>query len=137
MVERSKVDALRQRQQNFLTQIDVYPSYDIIQLDYPRKAGTEPTLRQMIMSIKQNDSDSPLFHSIDLDWRGEAFNFQFYKTVKDETECTINTLLPYLKHHYPQADVEFYFAEEFSFRCEGLIYDPVTQMVQDSLIDNL
>ena len=82
MVERSKIDAQRQRQQNFLTQINVYPSYDIIQLDYSRKAGTEPTLRQMIMSIKQKDSDSLLFHSIDLDWRGEAFNFQFCKTVK-------------------------------------------------------
>jgi len=137
MVERSKIDALRQRQQNFLTQINVYPSYDIIQLDYSRKSGTEPTLRQMIMNIKQKDSDSPLFHSIDLDWRGEAFNFQFCKTVKDEAECTINTLLPYLKHHYPHADVESYFTEEFAFRCEGLIYDSATQMVQDSLIDNL
>ena len=75
MVEQSKIDALCQRQQNFLTQINVYPSYDIIQLDYSRKVGTEPTLRQMIMSIKQKDSESPLFYSIDLDWRGEAFNF--------------------------------------------------------------
>ena len=89
------------------------------------------------MSIKQKDSDSPLFHSIDLDWRGEAFNFQFCKTVKDKAECTINTLLPYLMHRDPQAGIESYFTEEFAFRCEGLTYDPVTQMVQDSLIVNL
>ena len=42
-----------------------------------------------------------------------------------------------MKHHYPQADAESYFTEEFAFRCEGLIYDSDTQMVQNSLINNL
>ena len=78
------------------------------------------------MSIKEKENNNLLFHSIQLDWRGEAFNFQFCKTVKDEAECVINTLIPHLKHFYPQVDVESYFTEEFPFRFEGLSYDPDT-----------
>ena len=95
LVERSEIDVFRQRQQNFLTQINSYASYDIIQLDYSRKSGNETTLRQMIMNIKQKENGNPLFHSIDLGWRGEDFNFQFCKTVKDEAEFVKNTLIPY------------------------------------------
>ena len=67
----------------------------------------------MIMEIKLKDSGNPHFHGVYLDRQWEAFNFQFYKPIKDEAECVINTFIPYLKHHYPQIEVELFFTEEF------------------------
>ena len=61
------------------------------------------------MEIKLKDSGNPHFHGVDLDRQGEAFNFQFYKPIKDEAECIINAFIPYLKHHRSQIEVESYF----------------------------
>ena len=89
------------------------------------------------MNIKQRGSSAPLFHGVDLDWKGEAYNFQYHCRVKDEAECSINTLIPYLTYHYPTMEVEKYFTEEAAFRSEGLQFDPNTNMVTDSLVSEI
>ena len=89
------------------------------------------------MNIKQSNSDAPLFHAVDLDWKGDAYNFQYHCKVKDEAECIINTRIPYLTHYYPNANVEKYFKEEAAFCSEGLQFDPTTNMVTDSLISDI
>ena len=135
--EKGKIDALRRRQQLFLKGIRSSTSHDINQIDYSSNRGKEPTLRQMIMNIKQHGSNVPLFHNVDLDWKGEAYNFQYHSKMKDEAECIINTLIPYLSHHYPTIEVEKYFTEEAAFKSEGLQFDPNTNMVTDSLISEI
>jgi hypothetical protein len=135
-IEKGKIERLRARQQQFLKNIATIDTWDIIQLDYSADL-TQPTLCQMIMNMKSKD-DFPLFHCVDLDWRGEGYVFQFAPTVKIEAECTINTLLPILKYHYPNADKERYFSHEAIDRCEGLTFNAETGAVVDNLVeDNL
>ncbi len=103
-------------------------------IDYSANPN-QPTLHQMIMNMKSKD-DFPIFHCVDLDWRGEGYIFQFAPTVKIEAECSINTLLPILKHKYPEADLERYFTHETIDRCEGLVFDADKGAVIDNLVDN-
>jgi hypothetical protein len=64
------------------------------------------------MDMTTSEENNPLFHYVNLDWRGEGFVFQFAPVVKVEAECTINMLLPILRHQYPEVDVERYFLRE-------------------------
>ena len=89
------------------------------------------------MNFKQRGSSAPLFHVVDLDWKGEAYNFQYHSRVKDEADCIINTLIPYLTYHYPTIEVEKYFTEEAAFRSECLQFDPNTNVVTDSLMSEI
>jgi hypothetical protein len=102
--EKSKIEKLRARQKFFLSNIISAEMWDIVQLDYSAQSH-ELTLRQMIMALK-NKNDVPLFHCIDLDWRGDGYVFQFSPEVKVEAECTINTLLPILKYKYPDIAIK-------------------------------
>jgi hypothetical protein len=133
-IEKGKIDRLRARQNSFLQNIISSVSWDIVQLDYSPKPS-QPTLRQMIMSIKSKD-DVPLFHCVDLDWRGDGFVFQYSPVVKVEAECTINTLLPLLKHKYPDADLDRLFTSETEHRCEGLTFDESKGAVVDNLVND-
>jgi hypothetical protein len=109
--------------------------WDIIQLDYSPNPS-QPTLRQIIMALNSADKDILLFHCVDLDWRGEGYVFQFAPTVKVEEEGTINTLLPLLKHKYPDKDLESCFSHETVGRCEGLVFDVDKGTVVDSLVND-
>ena len=74
--EKSKINLLRQRQAEFLNGIVSRSTWDVVHLDYAR--DNEPTLRQMIMSLKTKDDDNiPLFHCVDLDWKRDGFTFQY------------------------------------------------------------
>lgn len=134
-VEKSKIERLRARQKVFLSTIVTISTWDVIQLDYSSDPNT-PTLRQMIMELKTEKDDIPLFHCVDLDWRGEGYTFQFAPGVKVEAECTINSLLPILNYKYPNKDLEKYFSHEAVDRCEGYAYDPTKGVVVDSLIND-
>jgi hypothetical protein len=126
---------LRARQKVFLANIVSSVTWDIIQLDYS-SAPDDPTLRQMIMALTTRDNDIPLFHCVDLDWKGEGYIFQYSPSIKVEAECTINTLLPLLKFKYPGIDIEKYFSTEAIERCEGYAFDPAKGIVVDKLIDD-
>jgi hypothetical protein len=132
--EKGKIERLRSRQKSFLENILTTVTCDIIQLDYSPDRS-QPTLRQMIMDLKTED-EIPLFHCVDLDWRREGYIFQFAPAVKVEAECTVNTLLPLLKHHYPDSDLDKYFSHEAIDRCEGYKYDVTKGAVIDDLVDN-
>ena len=49
----------------------------------------------------------------------------------------IRTLLPYLKDHYPQYQVEENFTEEAIERCEGMMVDPSTGCVKQLYDEDL
>ena len=38
------------------------------------------------MNIAQRGSSVHLFNGVDLDWKGEAYNFQYHSRVKDVAE---------------------------------------------------
>jgi hypothetical protein len=134
--EKGKIDRLRTRQKKFLDSIVSTTNWDIMQLDFATDEGS-PTLRQMIMSITSKvDDNVPLFHCVDLDWRGDGYTFQYSPDVKDEAECVINTLIPHLKFRFPLEDVDSYFTSEAVENSEGLVYDGNRKEVIDTYTDN-
>jgi hypothetical protein len=60
--------------------------------------------------------------------------FQYSLGLHIEAECTINTLLPILRHKYPNTDVESYFSHEAIDHCEGFKYDAEKGVVVDRLV---
>jgi hypothetical protein len=134
-VEKGKIERLRARQKVFLQNIVTSTTWDIIQLDYAQNSS-QPTLRQMIMSLTTGEDNIPLFHCVDLDWRGEGFIFQYSPSVKVEAECTMNTLLPLLKHQHPLANVEKYFAQNIIDKCDGYEFDEIQGIVVDKNVND-
>ena len=130
--ERSKLDKLRYRQQQFLEGIKSTTSYEILQLDYSNDAGKIPTLRQMIMSLTcLQDKKPPIFHCVDMDWQMDGFVFQYSSDLAEEAETTLNTLLPLLHHHFPKADVGSNFTCEAEDRCSMMYWDKDKNMIVD------
>ena len=109
-------------------------SVSIIQLDYSSKAGKEPTLRQMIMSIKNKNTGFPLFHCIDMDWKREGFIFQFSSTLAEEAETTILTLLPTLEHLFPDVNVKSNFTRQAVIRTKHMLWDLEKGMIVDTSV---
>lgn len=90
----------------------------------------------MIMSIDSMKTGHPLFINVDLDWSGQGHTFNFPPNVKEEANCVIHTLLPFLRYHYPEESVDSYFNPETIDRCIGLKVNEETGLVEDStLID--
>ena len=133
--EQGKLDRLRARQQMFLSKIVSHESWDILQLDYNPGPEGSPTLRQMIMGLTVGTDDSPLFHSVDLDWKGVGYVYQFSPELKAIAECTIHTLLPLLQHHFPECNLEGNFTQEAITRCRGMVYDEATGTVIDPTLE--
>jgi hypothetical protein len=133
--EKGKIERLRARQKVFLENVLSIATWDVIQLDYSPEAS-QPTLRQMIMDLTSKDDETPLFHCVDLDWKGEGFVFQFAPAVKVEAECTISSLLPLLKYKYPSIDLEKYFSQEAIDRCDGYKFDAEKGIVVDDLVED-
>ena len=132
--ERGKLDRLRSRQQLFLSKIQSHETWSILQLDYSSAAGV-PTLRQMIMGLTVGEENTPLFHSVDLDWKGVGYVFQFSPELKTQAECTIHTLLPLLQHHFPHSGIEANFTQETIQRCASMQYDEETGAVVDPTVE--
>ena len=134
MIEKNKIMKLRRRQKEFLKTIRMTATWDIVYLDFQAE-DCYPTLRQMIMSIcSSKNSKVPLFHSVDLDFKGSGFNFQYSDSVSAEAECVIHTLIPYLDHFFPgfKGEAESYFETEAVERCESLVFDPERNAVIDT-----
>lgn len=132
VTEKAKIHKLRNRQKLFTRDVLTATSYDVIQLDYSPISG-QPTLRQMIMNIKcKENTTTPLFHAVDLDWKGEGYAFQFSPNNGEEAACVMNTLMVILKHHYPEANVESSFSDGCKQRCRTLTYDVSRGEVYDT-----
>lgn len=132
--EKAKIDKLRERQKLFTRDIITSTTFDIVQLDYARQNGN-PTLRQMIMHIKSKKRpQTPLFHSVDLDWKGEGYAFQYSPDMGDEAACIIYTLLPFLTHFFPKCDVDTYFSDDATTRCSTMKYDAEREEVIDTSV---
>ena len=134
--EKRKIEKMRKRQREFLKTIRKSSSYDILELDMAFGAEEEenPTVRQMIMSIQSaGENKVPLFHSVDLDYTGSGYTFQYSNNVAEEAECVVNTLIPYIEYFFPEAEeyMDELFDQDALARCEDLIYDEKTGGVKD------
>ena len=107
----------------------------MLQLDYNSGPPGTPTLRQMIMGLTVGDEDTPLFHSVDLDWKGVGYVFQFSPEVRAHAECTVHTLLPLLQYHYPDSAIENNFTQRTVEKCRHMAYDEATGTVIDPSIE--
>ena len=125
LVEKKKIEKMRKRQREFLKSIRKTSSYDILELDmaFGDEEDGNPTVRQMIMSIQLAGEDAvPLFHSVDLDYTGSGYTFQYANSVAAEAECVINTLIAYIEYFFPDsADyMDELFDADALVRCEEL-----------------
>ena len=128
--EREKLNRLRVRQKKFVSVIVTAECEDIESLDYCTNME-DITLCEMIMEIRSEKyKDTQLFFSVDADWRGRGHVFSFSPKMEEEATIMIRTLLPYLKHQYPDQEVEEYFTEEAVCRCQSLTVDPTTGRVK-------
>ena len=134
--EKRKIEKLRMRQKDFLASIRTTSTYDILDLDNsPDADATIPTLRQMVMSIRSKDDDTiPLFHCVDLDYTGSGYSFIYSNDVAEEAECAVNTLIPYLRHFFPEATMylDRLFEESALDRCDSLVFDAGLNEVIDT-----
>lgn len=132
--EKGKVKQLRERQKAFLKAVRTTSTDDIIDLDYNPKAN-QPTLRQMIMGINSvRQQGKPLFLNVDLNYNGTCHILQYANVHQDEGACMATTLLPFLEHWFPNAEVEKLFTEETRERCRDYTYDVEKGMVVDKTI---
>ncbi len=129
-MEKSKFERLCARQKSFLSNILSTDTWDIVQLDYATEDNS-PTLRQMIMSLTTKENNIPLFHCVDLDWKGEGYTFQYSPQVKNEAECAIQTLYPLIKYNFPDQDIDEHFSTETLEKCENYEYDDEKGVVID------
>ena len=128
--EKAKLNCLRIRQKKFNAVIMTEETDKIEELDYCTNEE-EPTLREMIMEIRSEKyKDTPIFFSVDADWRGRGHVFSFSLKMEEEATIMIRTLLPFLKFQYPDDPVEEYFTEEAIRRCKGMTVDPNTGRVK-------
>lgn len=132
--EKAKVGRLRIKQRKFNEVICKTTSYDIEQIDYANGENRH-TLRQMIMSLKSEKKDTPLFINVDLDWRQQGHIFQYPPEFREEAECTVQYLLPILSHKFPNDNVESFFNGEAKDKCYGLVFDPEKNMVTNTTDD--
>lgn len=129
-VEKAKCAECRYKQKRFQEVIRKTTVYDIEQIDYAKNG--EMTLRQMAMSIDcHNRPGVPLFISVDLGWTGENHTFEYAQEHQVEAECMIDNMLIYLRHLYPEVNVDAYFDQEAIDRAVYYEIDPKTGLVVD------
>lgn len=133
-VDQAKVAKLRGKQKRFVETVCTTYCFDIEQIDYAGQDDNDEfyTLRQMVMNIKHSTLNVPLFINVDLDWKEEGFAFQYPPEFRQEAETTINTLIPIMRHLYPEQDTDSFFNAEALERCRGMSVNPVTGLVEDA-----
>ena len=138
--EKRKIDKLRARQEKFSKSIRKIENWDILMLDTPATDGMTPSLRQMIMSIpSRTKPGTSLFHAIDLNWRGNGYNYLVAPALLEEAQCIVPHILCVLKELFPG---NYY---NFATTCvtmealelsETLKYDMESGNIYDELEDN-
>jgi hypothetical protein len=93
----------------------------------------------MIMSIPSKvKPGTPLFHSVDLDWKGSGFNYLVAPALLEEAQCMVPHILCVIKELFPA-----YYEHATTCMtldameiCESLKYDIETGNIFDELDDN-
>jgi hypothetical protein len=100
--EKRKIEKLRARQEKFSKKVRRIENWDIMILDAPSSDHMAPSLRQMIMSIPSKiKPGTPVFHSVDLDWKGSGFNYLVAPALLEEAQCIVPHILCVIKELFP------------------------------------
>ena len=94
----TKLERLRLRQAAFLANVQTTVSTDIGVLDFVDPKMANWTLRELIMSIR-DDEGVNVFVSVDRHFLGRGFVFQFTSRYSARAQMMIRGLIPYLKAH--------------------------------------
>jgi len=120
---RQNVSRLRVRQDNFQKKIERCVTWDLEALDF-----VDPilgrSLRDLIMKIESRTVvGQPLFHSVDLTWDKNGYQFGFFPNVDSEARSMIMSLIPFLRHHYNDSILKW-FSGTAQRRALGAEWDP-------------
>ena len=138
----TKLERLRLRQAAFLANVYSTVSRDIGVLDYEDSKMMNNSLRDLIMSI-QDDEGVNVFISVDRQLSGSGVNFQYTSRYASAAQARIKGLIPYLK-----AQVDPMYREQLlkCFTVDAVVkaasydWDPVRQCVvsaADKRVDDL
>jgi hypothetical protein len=76
------------------------------------------------MSIESRQfPGQPLFHTVDITWSKNGYNFLFFPNVESEARAMMMALLPFLVHHYKATATKWFTAYTQS-RALGAVWDP-------------
>ena len=137
-----KLERLRLRQAAFLANVQTTISTDIGVLDFEDPLMENWTLRELIMSIRDDDGVS-VFVSVDRHYLGRGFVFQFTSRSAARAQMMIRGLIPFLKanldleHHHQLMKC---FTTDAVTRSMALEWDPVKRCVvsaADKRVDDL
>ena len=136
--EKRKIEKLRARQEKFSKKVRKIENWDIMMLDAPSSDYMAPSLRQMIMSIPSKvKPGTPVFHSVDLDWKGSGFNYLVAPALLEEAQCIVPHILCVIKELFPAyyEHATTCMTLEALEVCETLKYDMESGNIYDELDD--
>ena len=134
--ETRKIEKLRARQEKFSKKVRKIENWDIMMLDAPSSDYMAPSLRQMIMSIPSKvKPGTPVFHSVDLDWKGSGFNYLVAPALLEEAQCIVPHILCVIKELFPAyyEHATTCMTREALEVCETLKYDIESGNIYDEL----
>ena len=124
----AKFRVLMNRQEGWSKQHMARSREDIVEIDM-ECPGSNKTLRDLIMSIKGNESDTPLFASVDRKSNGQGFNFSFHPDKLIEASMTIHGLFPRLAYKHGEEAIHHFFTPRAVVEGRRMMYDPNTGTV--------
>ena len=135
----SKFRVLTNRQDLWSKQHVAKSRDDIVEIDRVCK-DQDMTLRDMIMSIKSQENDTPVFASIDKKWRGTGYNFSFHPSKSMEALMVLKGLFPRLAYEFGEENIKPFFTSKAIIIGRQMKYDPNKKTVTtlaDEAIDDL
>ena len=123
---RVKIERLRARQARFCKKVVRTRTWELTSLDYV-SPDVGHSLRQLMMEIKSKEKPVlPLFHSVDLQWRGDGHVVTYLPEFESEARMMLIGLLTYLNFHHPDKAeaLETYFSDSAVERAVETKWDP-------------
>ena len=118
---------MAQKHKYFLDQICDCINGQILEID-TKIPGTTLTLRNIVLSIRDNRDGHRNFNSIDIKWKS---NTQYILTFRPDKKSMAyefsNSLSIYVVHYYPDADLSKIFTLDAIDRGNTEYYNPTTQ----------
>ena len=118
---------MAQKHKYFLDQICDCINGQILEID-TKIPGTRLTLRDVILSIRDNRDGHRIFNSIDIKWKSNTqYILTFRPDKKSMTYKFLNSLSTYVVHHYPGSDLSRIFTLDAIGRGNTEYYNATTQ----------
>ena len=103
--------------------------------DYSKNALEEKTLRELIIMIRNGDSNIPenLYHAVGQDWKGH-FPFMCLQSKEAKARMIVDDIIPYFEHFHVNDVLSYLYQEAVMGKHRPLLLDATILSV---LGDNL